>query len=318
MPSGVFSRLRSVRISRPRAHQQHHAQRHLQRDNDSAGARFARVGIRCGGRSLQRQFRACRQAPRAGRQAKQQRREHQHAQREQQHRSCPAPGSTRSAPIGPAAALPSTAKPHASAPPAVTRITLSVSSCRNNSPRPAPSARRKVNSRCRAAFRAISSITTLVSAISSTSPTIAINMRSGLPYICVIAGKALWHRRRLSTGGFSPCHRRAQSRYKPPSERPAAIAPAPASWSLPGASRANQPQAPPGRIGDVDLAILRRIAPRIQLRPVLQRNPEIGRPACLRRLQSLPPPRPQWSWARRSRTASFPAHPGSRANRRVQ
>ncbi len=54
------------------------------------------------------------------------------------------------------------AKPQASAPPAETRIKLSASSCRSNSPRPAPSAWRTENSRCRAAFRAINSITTLV------------------------------------------------------------------------------------------------------------------------------------------------------------
>ena len=77
----------------------------------------------------------------------------------------------------------SCANPHASAPATITNSRLSVSSWRSNSLRRAPSASRKENSRCRVALRAISSITTLVSAISSTRPTMAINMRSGLPYI---------------------------------------------------------------------------------------------------------------------------------------
>ena len=62
----------------PSAHQQHHAQRHLQSDNDSAGARFARVGIGCRRGSLQRQLRSAGKRHTQRREAKQQRGKHQH------------------------------------------------------------------------------------------------------------------------------------------------------------------------------------------------------------------------------------------------
>ena len=61
-----------------------------------------------------------------------------------------------------------------------------------------------------------------------------------------------------------------------------------------GRKASNQPQAPPGGIGDVGFAILQRIAPRIQLRPALQRNPEIGRTACFDAFKALCAQCPQW------------------------
>ncbi len=51
--------------------------------------------------------------------------------------------------------------------------------------------------------------------------------------------------------------------------------------AIAGNEASNQPQAPPCLVCDVVLPILQRIAPCIQFRAALQRNPEIGRPASL-------------------------------------
>jgi len=95
------------------------------------------------------------------------------------------------------------AKSHASRAPADTSSKLSLRSCRNSALRPAPNASRSENSRCRVAFRAISSMTTLLRAISSTSPTMLIRMRNGLPYSSSYPGKPLTSCR-LRVGFFSP------------------------------------------------------------------------------------------------------------------
>ena len=55
----------------------------------------------------------------------------------------------------------------------------------------------------RVALRANSSMTTLVSAMSNTKPTIAISNRNGFPYCSLYPGKP-FASSRLSVGGFSP------------------------------------------------------------------------------------------------------------------
>ena len=67
------------------------------------------------------------------------------------------------------------AKIQPSAAPPATSNKLSVSNCRKSRPRPAPSAMRKLNSRCRAVFLATRSIATLTQAMTRTRPTIAMS-----------------------------------------------------------------------------------------------------------------------------------------------
>src|ERR1035438_8649296 len=77
-------------------------------------------------------------------------------------------------------AYPANNQPNAA--PAVTSARLSRSNCRNRTRRPAPSAWRRPNSRCRLAFRAISSIATLAQAMSRIKPTMDIRKRRGCSY----------------------------------------------------------------------------------------------------------------------------------------
>ena len=51
--------------------------------------------------------------------------------------------------------------------------------------------------------------------------------------------------------------------------------------AIAGSEASNEPQAPPCLVCNVVLPILQRIAPCIQFRAALQRNPEIGRPASI-------------------------------------
>jgi hypothetical protein len=71
------------------------------------------------------------------------------------------------------------ANSHASAAPAETSRALSLSNCRKSRPWLPPSAVRRLNSRCRAALRAASSIETLPQAMRRTTPTIAMRRVSG-------------------------------------------------------------------------------------------------------------------------------------------
>ena len=61
-----------------------------------------------------------------------------------------------------------------------------------------------------------------------------------------------------------------------------------------GRKASNQPQAPPGGVGDVGLAVFRRIAPRIQFDAALQAESRSQSNRLLRRLQSPAPRHQQW------------------------
>src|SRR6266851_1922447 len=165
----------------PSTDEKHHAQRHLQRDNKFARARLTWGSMRSCLRCLQHQCGPDGECNPQWRPSKQQRSQHQDAQREEENSVVRREAGLDLRPRS-QSLVAEVANSHASPPPSATSRRLSVSSWRNNSRRPAPSARRNENSRCRVVLRAISSIATLLSAISRTRPTIAISILSGLPY----------------------------------------------------------------------------------------------------------------------------------------